>query len=259
MRFDGQVAFDKEPKWLAILILVLWALIGNACAAVVSSPPAPVIAFIDSGAVLVTWDANNEPDLAGYNVYWGLTSRNVPPGFYSDKQDVGDVTSFEISGLLQGSTYYFAITAYDTAANESGFSQEVAFTLANKKPHAPVEFAINGADARGDTIVVKPSNGLVISWTDEPMYADSTALDPDLITEWRIYIDNLGGVPENRTIIGGIDNEIQISLLNGLYKIYMSSILQDIESDISASRIFEFRSFERIAHTLTLRIVKVQP
>jgi Bacterial TSP3 repeat len=73
-----------------------------------------------------TKDANGAPltDLAGYHVYYGLASLS-----YSVSIDVGLTTSAAISGLVDGLTYYFAVTAYDQAGNESAFSDEVAHTL----------------------------------------------------------------------------------------------------------------------------------
>jgi hypothetical protein len=37
------------------------------------------------------------------------------------------VTSQEISGLIEGVTYYFAVTAYNAGGIESYFSEEVSF------------------------------------------------------------------------------------------------------------------------------------
>ncbi len=73
------------------------------------------------GAAVLAWDANNEADLAGYRVYVGLAS-----GAYSTSIDVGTVTSYTLTGLATGTTYYFAVTAYDTSGNESAPSNEVS-------------------------------------------------------------------------------------------------------------------------------------
>ncbi|MCM0082099.1 fibronectin type III domain-containing protein [Geomonas sp. Red32] len=64
-------------------------------------------------------------DLAGYKVYLGSASHS-----YQQKIDVGKVTSYAASNLTAGSTYYFAVTAYDTAGNESSYSNEVTKTVA---------------------------------------------------------------------------------------------------------------------------------
>jgi len=77
-----------------------------------------------AGSVSIAWDPNTEADLAGYKVYVGTS-----PGTYSQTIDVGHVTTFTISDLTDGETYYLALTAYDIFANESGFSNEVSTTL----------------------------------------------------------------------------------------------------------------------------------
>ena len=80
------------------------------------------IAF--AGSVRLQWDPNSEADLAGYKVYWGPASR-----VYYDLVDVGKVTTKEITGLMPGTKYYFAATAYDTEALESDYSNEVSYTV----------------------------------------------------------------------------------------------------------------------------------
>ena len=75
----------------------------------------PMAAQADS--VSLAWNPNPEPDLAGYKLYMGTS-----PGSYSQIFDVGHVTSYTVSNLVAGDTYYFALTAYDIYANESGFS-----------------------------------------------------------------------------------------------------------------------------------------
>jgi hypothetical protein len=69
----------------------------------------------------LAWDANQEPDLAGYKVYYGTSSRE-----YINSVDVGNVTSYRLDNLLEDVIFYVAVTAYDTAGNESDFSEEVA-------------------------------------------------------------------------------------------------------------------------------------
>ncbi len=72
----------------------------------------------------LTWDPNTETDLAGYDIYYGTSSGN-----YQSKTDVGNVTTYTVNGLTVGVTYYLAATAYNTQGLESGFSNEVAYTV----------------------------------------------------------------------------------------------------------------------------------
>lgn len=82
---------------------------------------------IDDGQKLVAWDPNSEPDLAGYRVHVGVISIT-----YNTTYDVGLTTTpstpeYVIANLTSGTTYYVAVTAYDTSNNESAFSAEVSF------------------------------------------------------------------------------------------------------------------------------------
>jgi hypothetical protein len=74
----------------------------------------------NSATVQVSWAANTEPDIAGYKVYCGNSS-----GSYPNVYDVGATTSRNFEGLSNGANYYFAVTAYDTSGEESGYSQEI--------------------------------------------------------------------------------------------------------------------------------------
>ncbi len=58
-------------------------------------------------------------DLAGYKLYYGTSS-----GSYTISVDVGNVESSLVMGLTSGTTYYFAVTAYNQIGNESGYSNE---------------------------------------------------------------------------------------------------------------------------------------
>jgi len=104
-----------------IPILLLFAF------AVVLAAAAPAFA----ASVAISWNANTEPDLAGYKVKYGQS-----PGVHGTVVDVGNTTSTTISGLTDGATYYFVVTAYDSTGNESAPSAEVVadLTIPNTPP-----------------------------------------------------------------------------------------------------------------------------
>jgi hypothetical protein len=59
----------------------------------------------------LSWDANTEPELAGYKVYMGRRSM-----IYDAEIDVGNVTSYELT-IPEGGQCFFAVKAYDTSGN----------------------------------------------------------------------------------------------------------------------------------------------
>ncbi len=91
-----------------------------------------MVGDVHGAEATVSWSANSEPDLAGYSVYYGTSS-----GSYDDAFDVGNKTSFIINNLVVGTTYFFAVTAYDSSDNESGFSEEVNFTPTDSTEDPP--------------------------------------------------------------------------------------------------------------------------
>ncbi len=91
-----------------------------------------IIAQVASASsVTLTWNRNQEPDIAGYKIYWGKIS-----GHYSNSATVQDrantppTRSYTIDNLEPGTTYYFSITAFDLAGQESVFSDEATIQIA---------------------------------------------------------------------------------------------------------------------------------
>ena len=94
----------------------------------------PVFAGVAcSATVTVAWDPNPEPTVAGYNMYYGTSS-----GRYTNSVDVGSATRCTISALQEGVTYYLAVTAYDSAGNQSGYSDEIVYSVPSGADPAPV-------------------------------------------------------------------------------------------------------------------------
>lgn len=80
----------------------------------------------------INWNMNSESDLAGYIVYYGTASRTysaMSTGIGLSGDGSTGTPSKIISGLLDGTTYYFGVTAYDATGNESTFSGEVLVTV----------------------------------------------------------------------------------------------------------------------------------
>lgn len=85
-----------------------------------------------------TWSANTELDLKGYKLYCG-----PGPGEYNIVHTLFKRTEYS---LIVGSSQYFALTAYDSTGNESGFSNEVYFNYSEidtTAPSNPINFIFN--------------------------------------------------------------------------------------------------------------------
>ena len=88
--------------------------------------------------VTLQWDANTEPDLAGYKIYYdtdsghpyegiGATEGNSPITITLSQDENSDtnIVEFTVHGLPDAGIKYFAVTASDDQGLESGYSNEV--------------------------------------------------------------------------------------------------------------------------------------
>lgn len=101
-----------------------------------------------AATVALSWDANTEPNLAGYRVYYKSGSSLLPfDGTEASEGvspiDVRNSTTTTVSGLFPDKSYYFTVTAYDSLGVESDYSRIV---------YVPGTDAIK-ADVNGDGIV----------------------------------------------------------------------------------------------------------
>jgi parallel beta-helix repeat protein len=85
-----------------------------------TTAPDPIINLVASAGdriVDLSWNATSAPDLAHYNIYVGIETYN----------SVSDLTpyasansnSYQVTGLTNGVTYWFAVTAVDDSGNEN--------------------------------------------------------------------------------------------------------------------------------------------
>ena len=127
-----------------------------------------------SGEAILTWDyptTNTDgsalTDLGGFKVYYGTSS-----GSYSTTIDVAfatcitaspcSISTYTVANLSNGTTYYFAATAYDTFYNESAYSNEVSKIISSISPTIPAPTGIRLAWSGGT---------ITVSW-DKPNYSN---------------------------------------------------------------------------------------
>ncbi|HCV43643.1 MAG TPA: hypothetical protein DGH68_09180 [Bacteroidetes bacterium] len=113
-----------------ILLFVLSPLLFVGCENVAAPdfvPPAPPSGlYTETGDnfIELLWNVNFEADVAGYNVFASAT--------YNGRYElIGSTHSphFNDTGARNGSTYYYAVTAYDYNGNESDLSRDVVYDV----------------------------------------------------------------------------------------------------------------------------------
>ena len=171
-----------------------------------------------AGDAVLSWDSNDwtiDPDLAGYKVYHGTVSGN-----YTNTIDIGlinpdGVPTYTVNNLTEGNTYYFAVTAYDTSGNESGFSNEVSKTLMITEATPPGDVQ--------DFTAVGSDQQMTLSWTNPS--------DPDFAgVRIRYRTDHFPENIEDGTLLGDFAGEINeridtvhTGLQNGVTYYYSAS------------------------------------
>lgn len=95
------------------------------------SAPTLVVGAGDDRQITIQWAASPAADLSHYNVYGDLS--NTPQNLLAMIPKTS--TTFTHTGLLNGETYYYKVTAVDSIGNESAASSVI--TMA---PNAPPEF-----------------------------------------------------------------------------------------------------------------------
>jgi hypothetical protein len=75
--------------------------------------------------ITLGWEPSDDPTVAGYHVY----CRTAGGGPYGTTVHVTIDTRIRIDGLVEGTTYFFIVTAYDNTGLESLPSNEVSYTV----------------------------------------------------------------------------------------------------------------------------------
>ena len=75
-----------------------------------------------AGNLNLAWNASASANVGGYKLFYGQTSNT-----YTSSIDVGNLTSYQLTGLTAGATYFVALKTYNSAkTTESGYSNEVS-------------------------------------------------------------------------------------------------------------------------------------
>lgn len=152
---DKMIRFLKGTALGAALILVMAARCGDVGADPPPSPPATptgLIAEAGDAEVTLRWDANTEPLLAGYTLYWGTD----PHALDQSRFVAAPTTIATIEDLSNGVAYHFAVDAEDTNGRRSERSETVTAVPQAAELKPPSVTATHPQD--GDTgVAINPT------------------------------------------------------------------------------------------------------
>ena len=118
VRVENGVQYGDLPEFVDFAYVANVARVNAAAmAALAWAPSRPKGVTIQGGLSNDTdlrWEANKEPDLAGYEIVWRETTSPV----WTNSQAVGNVTSFKMKGMSKDN-YFFGVRAVDKDGNKS--------------------------------------------------------------------------------------------------------------------------------------------
>jgi hypothetical protein len=136
-----------------------------------------MVCHTEAADIRLAWDPPAEL-AAGYKLYYGQSS-----GDYRMVVDVGNRTSFTVSGLEEGQRYYFTVTAYDDGGNESPVANEVDGIPTIPSSGLPRPVAAYAFDEGSGSVVSDTSgegnHGTIVgaTWTSQGRFGGALIFD----------------------------------------------------------------------------------
>jgi hypothetical protein len=119
VRVENGVQFGDLPEFVDFAYVANVARVNAVSLAVLALAPArpkgvTILSQRLSNDTDLRWEANKEPDLAGYEIVW----RDTTAAVWTNSQAVGKVTSFTMKGMSKDN-YFFGVRAIDNDGNRS--------------------------------------------------------------------------------------------------------------------------------------------
>jgi len=155
-------------------------------------PAAPrgVTSTTGDGQVWVDWYPNGESDLAGYKVWKASEVDGLAGEGYDLIGTVGaSATSFTVQNLPYATTYFYAVSAYDRAGNESLLQEEDVFDTPRPEGFATLNDFNLDPNTAGFSFSNNSPYGAIVRWDNASadIYFEFVPAD----NAWFINVTNL--------------------------------------------------------------------
>jgi peptidase M28-like protein len=119
VRVENGVQFGDLPEFVDFAYIANVARVNASSLAMLALAPSrpkgvTILSARLSNDTDLKWDANKEPDLAGYEIVW----RDTTAAVWTNSKPVGNVTSFTMKGMSKDN-YFFGVRAIDKDGNRS--------------------------------------------------------------------------------------------------------------------------------------------
>jgi Peptidase family M28 len=118
VRTENGIKYGDLPEFVDFSYIANVARVNAAALAALASAPArpKTVVFPTSlsNDTPIKWEANKEPDLAGYEIVW----RDTTAAVWTNTQSVGNVLTFTMKGMSKDN-YFFGVRAVDKQGNRS--------------------------------------------------------------------------------------------------------------------------------------------
>jgi fibronectin type 3 domain-containing protein len=151
----------------------------------VPGAPTSLSAHATTGAITLSWTApaaDGGAQISGYRIYRGTVSGGEQP-----VKDVANVTTYQDTGLTNGVTYFYRVTAVNSVGEGAASNEATATPVAASVPGAPTNLSASPGKPRG----------VALTWTAPA----STGGSP--ITGYEIWRGTAAGLETKLTTMSG--------------------------------------------------------
>ncbi len=199
--------FVDHPEWVVCVFENNCS--GGSGDSIPPSAPTGLSATGGDYSASLSWSANGESDLLGYNVYRATISGGQ---LTKANSAIVTTTSFSDSGLNASTTYYYTVKAVDTSYNESAGSAEASATTNQGAPQPTAAVWINeihydneSTDSNEGVEVAGPAGTNLSGWSIVA-YNGNGGTSYGTTSLSGVLADQQGGIGTQFFAIAGLQN-----------------------------------------------------